>query len=85
MSKHDDSSFLELPPETPLPSLLREKSVQATKWLSIKHIYFTFIEYKNSEHTRIHHQALKEDMIGEGGGGGGDKNRNGWTVELVEE
>lgn len=53
--------------------------------MSIRYIYLTFIEYKNSEHTRIHHQALKEDMTEKDGTkiemGGGVRR----TEELMKE
>lgn len=60
-------TWLDMPP-TPqfVHSLGGKESNEATSWFSIKHIYFTFIEYKNSEHTRIHHRALKRSMT-EGG------------------
>lgn len=55
---------------SPLPvcpfSLVGKSLKRPQSWFSLKHIYFTFIEYKNSEHTRIHHRALKRSMTGGG-------------------
>lgn len=37
---------------------------QGSLWFSIKHIYFTFIEYTRTESTRIQHGALRWGSAG---------------------
>lgn len=42
----------------------REREHQGSLWFSIKHIYFTFIEYTRTESTRIQHGALRWGSVG---------------------
>lgn len=60
-----------------------DKGGWGSPWFSIKHIYFTFIEYTRTESTRIQHGALRWGSVGTREERGDWVKRNTTALQLV--